>query len=216
MKVHKEGYRIIATFFILAAIIVGLCWVFLPQCWAILVSVVALLKCLFVVSFFRKPKREQLCDPNLVYAPSDGKVVVIEEVEEKEFLGQKCLQISVFMSVFNVHVNWFPVAGRVLYYKYHPGKFLVAWHPKSSEENERTTTVVDTGRAKILFRQIAGLVARRIVSYAKEGQDVPQNSECGFIKFGSRVDVFVPLDSEILVEIGQKVTGTQTPLAKIK
>lgn len=216
MKIHKEGYNIIATFAIVAAVVVGLSWAYLPTCWATIISAVALFKVLFTISFFRSPAREKLVDPNTVYAPSDGKVVVIEDVFESEFLGERCLQISVFMSVFNVHINWFPVAGRVLYYKYHPGKFLVAWHPKSSEENERTTTVVDTGRAKVLFRQIAGLVARRIVSYAKEGSEVEQNSQCGFIKFGSRVDVFVPLGSEVLVEIGQKVVGTQTPIIKLK
>lgn len=216
MKIHKEGYRIIALFMIVAAIIVALFWLYTPSWLAIVVSVVALLKVLFVIRFFRKPTRELLSDKDLIYSPCDGKVVVIEQVEEREYLGERCMQISVFMSVFNVHINWFPVSGQVLYYKYHPGKFLVAWHPKSSEENERTTTVVDTGRAKILFRQIAGLVARRIVSYAKEGSTVTQNSECGFIKFGSRIDIFVPMDAEILVEIGQKVTGTQTPLAKIK
>ncbi len=216
MKIHKEGYRIIALFMIVAAFIVALFWLYSPSWLAIVVSVVALLKVLFVIRFFRKPTRELLSDKDLIYSPCDGKVVVIEQVEEREYLGERCMQISVFMSVFNVHINWFPVSGQVLYYKYHPGKFLVAWHPKSSEENERTTTVVDTGRAKILFRQIAGLVARRIVSYAKEGSTVTQNSECGFIKFGSRIDIFVPMDAEILVEIGQKVTGTQTPLAKIK
>ncbi|MFI3265750.1 MAG: phosphatidylserine decarboxylase family protein [Rikenellaceae bacterium] len=215
MSIHKEGYRIIAMVAIIVAIVIGLSWSYLPCVWATLITVVSLAKLVFVCSFFRKPKRIVLSDPNVVFAPSDGKVVVIEEVDEPEFLNQRCLQISVFMSVFNVHINWFPVGGKVLYYKYHPGKFLVAWHPKSSTENERTTTVVDTGKAKVLFRQIAGLVARRIVSYAEQGKDVAQNSECGFIKFGSRVDVFVPLDSEVLVEIGQKVTGSQTPLAKI-
>lgn len=216
MKIHKEGYQIIAFFVAIAVVVVGLSWAFLPECWAEIITAVALFKVIFVIRFFRSPKRELLSDPSIVYAPSDGKVVVIEEVEEKEFLGCRCRQISVFMSVFNVHVNWFPVGGKVLYYKYHPGKFLVAWHPKSSEENERTTTVVDTGSTKVLFRQIAGLVARRIVNYAEVGSDVDQNSQCGFIKFGSRVDVFVPLDSEVMVEIGQKVTGTQTPIAKLK
>ncbi len=216
MKINREGYRIILiTFLLMAAIATaGLLW--LPLWAAVPLAVASLGMLLFVCYFFRDPEREQLTDPDVVYAPADGEVVVSEVVTENEFLNEKRIQVSVFMSIWNVHINWFPVGGKVLYFRHHHGKYLVAWHPKSSEQNERTTTVVDTGRHKILFRQIAGYVARRIVSYAKEGADVPQNSRCGFIKFGSRIDLFLPLDSEMLVMIGDKVKGSQTPIARLK
>ena len=169
-----------------------------------------------MVAFFREPRRVRIHDADLVFSPCDGRVVVTEVVMEEEHLKQEMLQISIFMSVTNVHMNWVPVAGEVEYYKYHPGRFLVAWHPKSSTENERTTTVVRmaTGQA-VLFRQIAGLVARRIVSYMKTGSSVEQNSVAGFIKFGSRVDVLVPKDSTVLVNIGDAVVGSQTPIARL-
>ena len=170
----------------------------------------------FIVAFFREPRRVRIHDEDLVFSPCDGRVVVTEIVREKEYLDDDMMQISIFMSVTNVHMNWTPVAGVVEYFKYHPGRFLVAWHPKSSTENERTTTVVrmETGR-KVLFRQIAGLIARRIVSYMKVGDKVEQNSVCGFIKFGSRIDVLVPKDSELLVSIGDAVIGSQTPIARL-
>ncbi len=140
-----------------------------------------------------------------------------EVVTEDEYLKREMLQISIFMSITNVHMNWVPVGGEVTYYKYHPGRFLVAWHPKSSTENERTTTVVKTpSGCEVLFRQVAGLIARRIVSYMKVGHTVEQNSVCGFIKFGSRIDVLVPKESELLVEIGDPTVGSQTPIARLK
>ena len=139
-----------------------------------------------------------------------------EEVEEKEYFKDNRIVVSVFMSIWNVHINWFPVSGTVDYFRHHHGLFLVAWHPKSSEDNERTTTVVDMGGQKIMFRQIAGMVARRIVSYARVGHRVEQNSQCGFIKFGSRVDLFLPLDADIRVKLGDKVVGTQTLIARLK
>ena len=155
-------------------------------------------------------------DEVLVFAPCDGRVVVTEVVEEGEYLHEKMLQISIFMSITNVHMNWVPVAGEVEYYKYHPGRFLVAWHPKSSTENERTPTVVRmTSGQKVLFRQIAGLIARRIISYMKVGHVVEQNSVCGFIKFGSRVDVLVPCNSQLLVGLGDATVGSQTPIARL-
>lgn len=171
----------------------------------------------FIVAFFREPRRVRIHDADLVFAPCDGRVVVTEVVSEDEYLRTEMLQISIFMSITNVHMNWVPVGGDVEYFKYHPGRFLVAWHPKSSTENERTTTVVrmDSGH-RVLFRQIAGLIARRIVSYMKPGEHVEQNSVAGFIKFGSRVDVLVPKDSELLVEIGDPVVGSQTPIARLK
>jgi phosphatidylserine decarboxylase len=216
MKINKEGHSIIIISVLLAVAITSSCFIWLPTLAGYVVGAVLLLCCVFTVMFFREPKRDRLADDKLVYAPADGKVVVVEEMEEKEYLGERRIQVSVFMSLSNVHINWFPVGGRVEYFKYHPGKFMVAWHPKSSEDNERTTTVVDTGGEKILFRQIAGLVARRIVSYACAGDTVEQNAKCGFIKFGSRVDVMLPLDCEILVKQGEMVIGSQTPIARLK
>lgn len=221
MKINKEGTTIILVSGAAVAVVcVLLHWLVLktvlPE-WLAVITVAALLVLWgFVIAFFREPARPLLADPDLVYSPCDGTVVVCEPVEETEYLGCRCLQISVFMSITNVHINWYPVGGHVEYFKYHPGRFMVAWHPKSSEDNERTTTVIDTGRCRVLFRQIAGLVARRIVSYARAEELAVQNDKCGFIKFGSRVDVLLPLDTEILVKIGDKVTGSLTPLARLK
>ncbi|MEM7573658.1 MAG: phosphatidylserine decarboxylase family protein [Bacteroidota bacterium] len=171
---------------------------------------------LLVLQFFRNPKRTiAQADNQLIYAPADGKVVVIEATEEQEFFQDQRRQLSIFMSPLNVHVNRNPVSGKIDYSVYHPGKYLVAWHPKSSELNERTTVVYNTGQQKILMRQIAGAVARRIVNYLKQGQSVNQGEDMGFIKFGSRVDLFLPLDAEILVEIGQAVRGNETILARL-
>ncbi len=216
MRIHKEGASIILITASLAAVVAGLCLWLLPLAAALPVSVAALAAVLFVTSFFRCPEREILREDDTVFSPADGTVVAIEEVEENEYFHDSRIVVSVFMSLWNVHVNWFPVAGTVDYFRHHHGLFLVAWHPKSSEDNERTTTVVDMGGRKILFRQIAGLVARRIVSYARVGHRVEQNSQCGFIKFGSRIDLFLPSDAEILVKLGDKVTGTQTRIARLK
>ena len=202
MRINKEGYRIICF----SGVFCLLLW------WLIYHLLVN-----HAVAFFREPRRVRIHDADLVFAPCDGRVVVTEVVCEEEHLHREMLQISIFMSITNVHMNWVPVGGVVEYFKYHPGRFLVAWHPKSSTENERTTTVVrmDSGH-QVLFRQIAGLIARRIVSYMKPGERVEQNSVAGFIKFGSRVDVLVPKDSELLVEIGDPVVGSQTPIARLK
>ena len=220
MKINKEGYHIIAF----SAIACVACWwlihYFLTSndrgslLW--MSAVLLLLFWCFIVAFFREPRRVRIHDADLVFAPCDGRVVVTEVVREDEYLHEEMLQISIFMSVTNVHMNWVPVAGVVEYFRHHHGRFLVAWHPKSSTENERTTTVVrmQDGR-KVLFRQIAGLIARRIVSYMKVGEPVEQNSVCGFIKFGSRVDVLVPKDSTLLVEIGDPTVGSQTPIARL-
>lgn len=181
--------------------------------WTLLASVPFFI---IILQFFRNPIRTiDQPDEQLVFAPADGAVVVIEEVLEKEYFNEKRLQISVFMSPFNVHVNRNPVSGVVRYFRYHSGKYLVAWHPKSSEENERTTVVYDTGKSQILMRQIAGALAKRIKWYISEGQQVEQGDEMGFIKFGSRVDVFLPLNAEVKVELGQKVYGNETVLAKL-
>jgi phosphatidylserine decarboxylase len=168
--------------------------------------------------FFRIPNRSFLPVRGAVLSPCDGKIVMIREVEETEYFADRRLQVSVFMSINNVHINWMPVNGKVKYFRHHQGKYLVAWHPKSSEKNERTTFVVDVdnrGTAEILFRQIAGYVARRIVTYVGEGELVAQNQQLGFIKFGSRMDLFLPLGTEICVKEGDIVKGTETVLAKL-
>lgn len=222
MKINKEGYKIITTSAVISILVVCILTFFacryqMPHWIVCVVGTLLIFKVLFVAMFFREPSRAHLKQEGMVYAPADGKVVVVEEVEEKEFLGEKRIQVSVFMSITNVHVNWYPVGGKVSYFKYHPGRFMVAWHPKSSEDNERTTIVVETASGvQILFRQIAGFVARRIVSYSKVGESVEQNTKFGFIKFGSRIDLMLPVDSEILVSIGDKVVGSQTPIAKLK
>lgn len=221
MKINKEGYRIIG---ITGAVCFALWFGFYTMLgdrnliyllW--FGTLFFLLFWFFVVAFFREPRRVRIHDSDLVFSPCDGRVVVTEVVQESEYLDCDMMQISIFMSVTNVHVNWLPVGGVVEYFKYHPGRFLVAWHPKSSTENERTTTVIRTKRGeKVLFRQVAGLIARRIVSYSKVGKAVEQNSIFGFIKFGSRVDILIPKDSELLVEIGDRVVGSQTPIARLK
>ena len=221
MRINKEGYKIIGVSGVVCLLI---WWVFyrLLESDASVVllwsgTVFLLLFWFFIVAFFREPRRVRIHDADLVFAPCDGRVVVTENVQETEYLGREMLQISIFMSITNVHMNWLPVGGVVEYFKYHPGRFLVAWHPKSSTENERTTTVVRTPDGKeVLFRQIAGLIARRIVSYMKVGSKVEQNSVCGFIKFGSRIDILLPKDTELLVEIGDPVVGSQTPIARLK
>ena len=220
MKINKEGYKIIGITGLICLLLgTGIYRLLSSHDNGTLVWVLVVLMLLFwffIVAFFREPRRVRIHDADLVFAPCDGRVVVTENVRETEYLGREMLQISIFMSITNIHMNWVPVGGEVEYFKYHPGRFLVAWHPKSSTENERTTTVVRmaSGR-KVLFRQIAGLIARRIISYMKVGEPVEQNSVCGFIKFGSRVDVLVPKDSELLVEIGDPVVGSQTPIARL-
>ncbi|MFM1912329.1 MAG: Phosphatidylserine decarboxylase, partial [Bacteroidota bacterium] len=167
--------------------------------------------------FFRVPVRTTRLNDDLIIAPADGKVVVIEEVIETEYFNDKRRQVSIFMSPLNVHINFNPISGIVKYFKYHPGKYLVAWHPKSSTENERTTYVVESDNGQpVLFRQIAGALAKRICWYAEEGERVVQGNEFGFIKFGSRIDIFLPLDAEICVEIGDKPVGGETVIARWK
>jgi phosphatidylserine decarboxylase len=170
-----------------------------------------------VLRFFRVPGRGLNEGEHEVLSCADGLVVAIEEVEEPEFFNGRRIQVSVFMSIHNVHINWYPIAGTVKYYRYHPGSYLIAHHPKSSTENERTSIVVEDPQGRqVLFRQIAGMVARRIVCYAKEGESVPQGKEAGFIKFGSRVDLFLPTDAEILVKTGEKVKGRITAIARLR
>lgn len=217
MTIHKEGRLIVALFFVVLAAINLAVFYFISN---LIVSWVlgsaSFLFFLFTVRFFRKPTRSLITDENKVYAPADGTVMVIEETMENEFFKDKRIQVSIFMSVWNVHINWFPIAGIIKYFKYHPGKFLLARLPKSSSENERTSVVIeDKNKRQILVRQIAGIVARRIICYAKEGNEAKQNTELGFIRFGSRVDLFFPVGTKIDVELGQKTTGTQTVIATL-
>ncbi len=213
--IHREGYPTLSILFVILAAVNALLIYFLMNHWLVyLLLLVSLGFYGFVLQFFRNPVRHTPLDDSLVYSPADGKVVVIEEVYEKEYFKTARLQVSVFMSPLNVHANRQPISGKVTYYRYHPGKYLVAWHPKSSELNERNTIVVlhPSGKS-ILMRQIAGAVARRICCYLQEGQKVQQGAELGFIKFGSRVDIFLPLDAQLKVKIGDSVKAGESLLA---
>lgn len=218
MAIHKEGYKILIIGFavmLLLNILVGIIWSGDPLItWSFLV--VSLLLYIFILFFFRLPARDLEPDPGLIYAPADGKVVVIEETMEGEYFKDSRLQISIFMSPFNMHSNKYPVSGVIRYVNYIPGNYMVAWHPKSSELNERSSVVIRTeSGAEILVRQIAGAVARRIVTYAKKDQVVTQGDELGFIKFGSRVDIFLPIGTEVEVPILQQVKANKSIIAKI-
>lgn len=218
MQMHKEGNATFRWYFILTILINSVVWYF--NGISMLFWIVLIITLLFLVPlliFFRNPARTvSTLDNNLIYSPCDGKVVTIEEVEEPEYFKDKRIQVSVFMSPLNVHVNRNPIGGEVKYSKYHPGKYLVAWHPKSSTENERTTIVLSNGKSEVLFRQIAGALARRIVNYLKAGEKVVQGADMGFIKFGSRVDLFLPLDAKIEVKIGDIAKGNETVIAKFE
>lgn len=214
-RIHKEGR---STLLITALVLIALNFAVmqLPAIifWPILTLSVVLF--LLILQFFRNPVRTiSVSDDHIVYAPADGRVCVIEEVQETEYFKEKRLQVSIFMSPLNVHVNRNPVSGLVNYFRYHPGKYLVAWHPKSSTENERTTIVYQLGQTEILMRQIAGAVAKRIKWYISEGDRVAQGADMGFIKFGSRVDLFLPLDAKIEVTIDQQVKGNRTIVARL-
>lgn len=216
MKFHKEGYTTLAIA-ILFIFIINAVADYYDASQYVKWFIYALSAFLFitVVQFFRSPTKVVIPQDGIILCPADGKVVVIEETEENEYFHDKRLQVSIFMSPVNVHVNRNPISGLVTFFKYHPGKFLVAWHPKSSTDNERTTVVVkDKQEREVLFRQIAGAMARRIVWYINEGDEVLQGNEFGFIKFGSRVDLFLPLGTEINVNIGDKVTGGKTIIGK--
>ncbi len=212
---HKEGFTIITITLIvvIAGVIATNTWV--QPLWLQYVCYATLLVFLILIlQFFRNPGRKSSGNSNEIVSPVDGKVVVIEEVFEKEYFKENRLQVSIFMSPINVHVTRYPAAGDVVFSKYHPGKYLVAWHPKASEENERTTVVVRTsGFGDILYRQIAGALAKRIVNYAKEGDKAVQGEDSGFIKFGSRVDLFLPLGTPLNVKLNQKVRGAESIIA---
>lgn len=214
---HKEGYKIILATFAFVVISILLIDKLIVIHWLKTTLTIVLLGFLILIlQFFRNPKRRTSLNDNQVVSPVDGKVVVIEEVFENEFFKDKRLQVSVFMSPINVHVTRHPVSGTVIFSKYHPGKYLVAWHPKASEENERTTVVVENKiYGKILYRQIAGALAKRIVNYCKINDAVTQGSDSGFIKFGSRVDVFLPIDTKVKVTLNQKVRGGESIIAEL-
>lgn len=217
MKFHKEGYTSLAIVVLFVFVINALADYYDASVyvkWFLYVLSSFLL--ITILQFFRSPTKRVIPDEQIVLCPADGKVVVIEETEETEYFKDRRIQVSIFMSPINVHVNRNPISGIVSYFKYHPGKFLVAWHPKSSTDNERTTVVVkNSANVEVLFRQIAGALARRIVWYVKENDVVTQGAEFGFIKFGSRVDLFLPLGTEVSVNIGDKVVGGKTVIAKI-
>ena len=216
MKLHKEskGTILVAT---IAVAVLGFLAVYFLEIWSLIILIPLLILYGLVFWFFRVPNRDIVDHKENVIAPVDGKVVMIKEVFEDEFLKEKAIQVSIFMSPLNVHICRYPVSGKVIYKKYHPGKYLVAWHEKSSTENERTTVAVESlTNHKVVFRQIAGYVARRIVFYCNEGDTSKAGHEFGFIKFGSRMDVFLPLDREITCKIGDKTKGGIDVIAKMK
>ncbi len=214
---HKEGHKIIIVSFLLSAIFTILIENFITTYnIKITLQTLVLLFFILILQFFRNPTRKTIIDPNKIIAPVDGKVVIIKEVFEKEYFKKKKLQVSIFMSPINVHVTRYAISGKVVLSKYHPGKYLVAWHPKSSEKNERTTIVIKSKVfGEILYRQIAGALARRIINYAKIGQNVIQGDDAGFIKFGSRVDLFLPLKTNIKVNLNDHVKGGIDSIAEV-
>ncbi len=215
MGIHQEGRKFLLNTLIIFGIFSILLFLFIPTFAPYLTGGLAIFYLLFL-QFFRNPSRNiPLASDELIYAPADGKIVVIEETEENEYFNDKRIQISIFMSPLNVHVNRYPIDGTIEYYQYHEGLYLVAMSPKSSLENERTSTVIKGKRVTLLVRQIAGAVARRIINYAKVGQSVVQGTDMGFIKFGSRVDIFLPTNAQIAVEIDQMVKGNQTVIARM-
>ncbi len=215
---HKEGYKIILFALVIFVGSLFLIDKLIAHQWIRNgLTIVALLFFILILQFFRNPKRYTNANENEALSPVDGKVVVIEEVFEKEVFKDKRIQVSVFMSPLNVHVTRYPISGNISYSKYHPGKYLVAWHPKASEENERTTVVVEHKNfGKLLYRQIAGALAKRIVNYAIENNSAKQGADSGFIKFGSRVDLFLPLDADIKVQLNEKVRGGESIIAELK
>ena len=212
---HKEGHKIILLFISITIIDILIVEYFIENSTLkIFIQIISLLILILILQFFRNPKRNTVISDDKILSPVDGKVVIIKKVFEKEYFKDERLQISVFMSPINVHVTRYPSSGEIVFSKYHPGDYLVAWHPKSSEKNERTTIVLKTKTfGEILYRQIAGALARRIVNYAKVGANAIQGEDAGFIKFGSRVDLFLPLDSKVKVKLNQKVIGGETVIS---
>ena len=213
---HKEGHSLIILFFIVITTdVIMLEMLIDDQSYLkLILQTFSLFLFVFILWFFRNPKRNILKNPEIILSPADGKVVLIEEVDEVEFLNEKKIKVSIFLSPLDIHVNRYPVSGKVLYSKYHKGKYLVAWHPKSSDKNERSTIVIENKKfGKIMYRQIAGAVARRVVNYAKVDSIVEQGDDSGFIKFGSRVDIFLSKDCKLKVNVGDKVKGGITIIA---
>ena len=218
MTIHKEGHKMLLKYLAIGIAVYYGAYTYLSENHWLMCSVLTLYTVfyLIILQFFRKPNRKLVQEEGKIIAPVDGKVVVIVDVQEDEYFKDKRKQISIFMSPINVHQTRVPVGGLVKYFKYHPGKYLVAWHPKSSTENERTTAVIQTkSGTEVLFRQIAGALAKRICWYIKEGDQIDQSEEYGFIKFGSRVDVFLPIDAKITVDLEQKTKGGQTIIAEL-
>jgi phosphatidylserine decarboxylase len=216
IKIHREGRLIVTLTIVVLLIVVTLSALYLPFQVNYLTAIIALLFLVLILRFFRIPQRKPFLDERTIMAPADGKVVVIESVEPDEFLTEPCMQVSIFMSIHDVHINYYPANGTIDYMKYHPGKYLVARHPKSSSLNERYSLGLTTSEGPLLIRQVAGFVARRIRCYAREGEKARQGQEMGFIKFGSRLDLFIPLNAEIKVELNERVIGSVTPIARFK
>lgn len=215
LRIHSEGQQLLLILLIVLGLVTALAFWQFPA-WGWVVAIISLACYLVILQFFRNPPRlVEKEDNSIIYAPADGKVVVIEEAQETEYFHDQRLQVSIFMSPVNVHVNRNPIGGKIAYNAYHPGKYLVAWHPKSSTENERTTVVIDNGKTEILLRQIAGALAKRIKNYLEVGQSVRQGEDFGFIKFGSRVDLFLPLGTKLEVELNQKVKGNKTIIGRL-
>ncbi|WP_185857147.1 phosphatidylserine decarboxylase family protein [Blattabacterium cuenoti] len=223
ISIHKEGILFLGYTLVIILLLLIFSFFLLSKLIFIFLSIFFIVIYIFLIFFFRNPKRNLFCrisekdyNKEIILSPADGKILNVQKIFESEFLKKNCICISIFMSPFNVHVNRFPVSGKIVYVKHHPGKYIIAWLPKSSSHNEHTTTVVETSKGnKILFRQIAGFLARRIVIYAKKNSIVKKGDELGFIKFGSRVDVFLPLNSIILVKKGEKVTGGESTISTI-
>lgn len=218
MKIHRQGYKIILFIFIVYIVIAFSVFNYINNLFVpLLIAIILFFFMLFIIWFFRVPKRLMKNDENLIYSPADGKIVAVEETGEQEYFRDNRIQISVFMSPLNVHVNYYPISGTVDYYKYHKGKYLVAWHPKSSVDNERATVVIRNKKnISIMVRQIAGAVARRIVTSATTGKSVRQGEELGFISFGSRVDILLPQGVKILTSLNSKVRGKKTVIARFE
>jgi phosphatidylserine decarboxylase len=215
MRIHKEGFSIIATSIAIWAIINGIIWRYSSTYTLSIILIITTTILALCIRFFRFPHREIISTPNIL-APADGKVVVIEETNENEYFNDRRLQVSIFMSPFDVHVNWVPVKGKIKYFKHHNGRYMAAFLPKSSTENERASTVIEMENGtEILVKQIAGAMARRIVTYPRKGDSKEQGDELGFIKFGSRVDLLLPLETKVNVKLGDKVTGIETIIANI-
>ncbi len=218
MGIHKEGYKILLIALVAFIAIIAFLYIVFPQYepYNKTIAIFIVMFYIFLVHFFFRPERSVSPNEKIIYAPADGEVVVVEETEETEFLKERCIQVSIFMSIWDVHINWIPVPGKIKKTIYHKGKFLIAYLPKSSTDNERTSILIETPQGiPVVVRQIAGFIARRIRTYVKEGDMVNQNQELGFIKFGSRVDLFLPVNTPISVKVGEKVKGNETAIGHL-